>query len=96
MKELNEDQIKQLEKHGNIINIHDEYYGDFKFYFIWQGESTEAIFYKNTFIMYVDIDEYLPFDTFDDEKEAITKEIRYCMEEADFMYYLFEIIRGEE
>lgn len=96
MKNLKDEEIKLLNKLGNKIIIHEEYYNkDFIFYYIYQGDSQEAIFLNNKFCMYIDLDEY-DIKNKKDEKKFIKRIILSYMEEIDFMYYLFNLENNYE
>ena len=97
MKELNNKDIELLENKKQYFIIYDEYYRiNFKFYYIYQGDSREAIFINNKFLMYLDLDEEIEYiKTKDDEKIVIKNLIRSYMEEVDFMYELMEVVNRE-
>lgn len=86
MKELTEDDIKTLENLGNHIKIFDEHIGyNFNFYYVYSGDSQEAVFLNNKFYGYFDLDEYISkIKTRKDEKRYLTKLIK---EEFEDNYY---------
>lgn len=95
---LKKQEIERLEQLDNTFTIYDEYYNiNFKFYYIYQGDSQEAVFINDQFLCYVDIDEDINnIKSRSDELIIIKNHIRSLMEEVDFMYELFEMIKGED
>lgn len=93
MEKLTEKEMRELEALGNKIVVEEpDYKMRFNFYYIYQGDACEAIFCENSFLMYIDLDEELEnIITREDEKEAIKKQIKGFMEEADFMYEIYEM-----
>ena len=91
MKNLSEKELKELEKRGNKIVIEEpDYRMRFNFYYIYQGDACVAIFCENKFLMYIDLDEEIEsIKTKEDEKEAIKKQIKGFMQEADFIYEIY-------
>lgn len=86
MKDLTRDDIKMLEEIGNHIEIYDEYIKyNFNFYYIYSGDSQEAVFLNNKFYGYFDLDDYIDkIKTRKDEKKYLTKLIK---EELEDNYY---------
>lgn len=77
---------------GNVIDIYDKYSNyNFRFYYIYQGDSQEAVFVNNNFYGYFDLDEYVDkIKTRKDEKKYLTKLLKEEME--DNYYDLLEEI----
>ena len=91
MKDLTTADIKKIIDLGNIIEIYDDYMDyTFTFYYIYQGDSQEAVFINNKFFGYFDLDEYIDkIKTRKDEKKYLTKLIKEDMEE-NFYEFLRE------
>lgn len=83
MEELRKKDIKKLEDLGQVIEIYDDYINyNFTFYYLYQGESQEAVFLNNKFFGYFDIDEYIDkIKSRKDEKRILTKLIKEEMED---------------
>lgn len=107
MKELSKEDIKKLIECDNVIEIIDEYLNyKFTFYYIYSGDSQEAVFLNNKFYGYFDLDEYVDkIKSRKDEKKYLTKLLK---EEMEDNYYnilenlefidsnILKDIRGEE
>ena len=90
MKKLSKDEIKRLIECDNVIKIFDEQLNyNFTFYYIYSGDSQEAVFLNNRFYGYFDLDEYVDkIKTRKDEKKYLTKLLKEDME--DNFYHLIE------
>lgn len=90
MKNLTKTDIKRLVDSGNVIEIYDKYLNyTFTFYYVYSGDSQEAVFLNNRFYGYFDLDEYIDkIKTRKDEKRYLTKLIKEEME--DNYYHLIE------
>lgn len=88
MKDLTKEDIKKINDVGNVIEIYDEQINyTFTFYYIYSGDSREAVFLNNKFYGYFDLDEYIDkIKTRKDEKKYLTKLIK---EEIEDNYYRF-------
>lgn len=106
MKELSESDIKKLEESEQFIEIHDDFLNyTFKFYYLYSGDSQEAVFLNKRFYGYFDLDEYIDkIITRKDEKKCLTKLLKEEMEdnyyniieELDFIdSNILKDIRGE-
>lgn len=84
MRDLTKEDIKK------IIEIYDEQINyTFKFYYVYSGDSQEAVFLNNKFYGYFDLDEYVDkIKTRKDEKKYLTKLLKEEME--DNYYNLIE------
>lgn len=107
MKDLSESDIKKLEELGNVIEIHDENINyTFSFYYIYSGDSQEAVFLNKRFYGYFDLDEYVDkIKTRKDEKKYLTKLLKeemednyfHIIEELDFIdSNILKDIKGEQ
>ena len=83
MKDLSESDIKKLEELGQFIEIHDDFIDyNFKFYYMYSGDSQEAVFLNKRFYGYFDLDEYVnKIKTRKDEKKYLTKLLKEEMED---------------
>lgn len=90
MKDLTKEELKKIIEVGNVIEIYDEQINyTFKFYYIYSGDSQEAVFLNNRFYGYFDLDEYVDkIKTRKDEKKYLTKLLKEEME--DNFYNLIE------
>ena len=90
MKDLTKEDLKKIIDVGNVIEIYDEQINyTFKFYYIYSGDSREAVFLNNRFYGYFDLDEYVDkIKTRKDEKKYLTKLLKEEME--DNFYSLIE------
>ena len=90
MKDLTKEDLKKIIEVGNFIEIYDEQINyTFKFYYIYSGDSREAVFLNNRFYGYFDLDEYVDkIKTRKDEKKYLTKLLKEEME--DNYYNLIE------
>lgn len=90
MKDLTKEELKKIIDVGNVIEIYDEQINyTFKFYYIYSGDSREAVFLNNKFYGYFDLDEYVDkIKTRKDEKKYLTKLLKEEME--DNYYNLIE------
>ena len=88
MKDLTKADIKKIVDSGNVIEIYDDFMNyTFTFYYIYSGDSQEAIFLNEKFFEYLDIDEYIDkIKEKHDEKKIITKLLKEQLEED---YYTF-------
>ena len=88
MKDLTKEDLKKIIDVGNVIEIYDEQINyTFKFYYLYSGDSQEAVFLNNRFYGYFDLDEYIDkIKTRKDEKKYLTKLIK---EEMEDNYYVF-------
>ena len=88
MKDLTKEDLKKIIDVGNVIEIYDDIMGyTFTFYYIYSGDSREAVFLNNKFYGYFDLDEYIDkIKTREDEKKYLTKLIK---EEIEDNYYGF-------
>ena len=88
MKNLSKADIKRIKDCGNVIEIYDDFMNyTFTFYYVYSGDSEEAIFLNERFFEYLDIDEYIDkIKNKNDEKKIITKLLKEHMEED---YYTF-------
>lgn len=86
MKNLSKEDIKKIVDSGNVIEIHDDFLDyTFTFYYLYSGDSGEAVFLKDKFYGYFDLDEYIDkIKTRKDEKKYLTKLIK---EEVEENYY---------
>ena len=107
MKDLTKEDLKKIIDVGNVIEIYDEQiHYTFKFYYVYSGDSTEAVFLNNRFYGYFDLDEYIDkIKTRKDEKKYLTKLLKEDMEdnflilieELEFMdSNILKDIRGEK
>lgn len=99
MKDLTKEELKKIIEVGNVIEIYDKYINyTFKFYYIYSGDSQEAVFLNNKFYGYFDLDEYVDkIKTRKDEKKYLTKLIKEEMEDNYYNLFKFmEDIRGEK
>ena len=107
MKDLSESDIKKLEELGNVIEIHDENINyTFTFYYMYSGDSRDAVFLNKRFYGYFDLDEYADkIKTRKDEKKYLTKLLKEEMEdnyyqiiqELDFIdSNILKDIKGEQ
>ena len=85
MYKLSEKDLKLLK--NNKIIIHEDYFNyDFTFYYVYQGDSQEAIFLNDEFLMYLDLDEYIDkIKSRNDEKRIITKLLKEELEDNPFI-----------
>ena len=90
MKDLTKEDLKKIIDSGNVIEIYDDIMNyTFTFYYIYSGDSREAVFLNNKFYGYFDLDEYIDkIKTRKDEKKYLTKLIKEEME--DNFYSLIE------
>lgn len=90
MKDLTKEELKKIIDVGNVIEIYDEQINyTFKFYYIYSGDSKEAVFLNNRFYGYFDLDEYVDkIKSRKDEKKYLTKLIKEEME--DNFYNIIE------
>lgn len=88
MKDLTKSDIKKIVDSGNVIEIYDDFMDyTFTFYYVYSGDSREAIFLNEKFFEYLDIDEYIDkIKEKHDEKKIITKLLKEQLEED---YYTF-------
>ena len=88
MKDLTKEELKKIIDVGNVIEIYDEQINyTFTFYYIYSGDSREAVFLNHRFYGYFDLDEYVDkIKTRKDEKKYLTKLIK---EEIEDNYYGF-------
>lgn len=88
MKDLTKSDIKKIVEAGNVIEIYDDFMNyTFTFYYVYTGDSREAIFLNEKFFEYLDIDEYIDkIKEKHDEKKIITKLLKEQLEED---YYTF-------
>ena len=88
MKDLTKSDIKKIVDSGNVIEIYDDFMDyTFTFYYVYSGDSREAIFLNEKFFEYLDIDEYIDkIKEKHDEKKIITKLLKEQVEED---YYTF-------
>ena len=88
MKDLTKEDLKKIIDSGNVIEIYDDFMGyTFTFYYVYSGDSREAIFLNEKFFEYLDIDEYIDkIKEKHDEKKIITKLMKEQLEED---YYTF-------
>ena len=86
MKNLTKEDIKKIVDSGNVIEIHDDFMNyTFTFYYIYSGDSQEAVFLNNKFYGYFDLDDYADkIKTRKDEKKYLTKLIK---EEIECNFY---------
>ena len=86
MKELSKEEIKRLDECDNVIEIFDDQLNyKFIFYYIYSGDSQEAVFINNKFYGYFDLDDYVDkIKTREDEKKYLTKLLK---EELEDNYY---------
>lgn len=86
MKDLSKDDIKKLIECDNVIKIFDELLNyNFTFYYVYSGDSQEAVFLFNKFYGYFDLDEYVDkIKTRKDEKKFLTKLIKEELEDNYF------------
>lgn len=78
MKDLTKEDLKKIIDVGNVIEIYDDIMNyTFTFYYIYSGDSCEAVFLNNRFYGYFDLDEYIDkIKTRKDEKKYLTKLIK--------------------
>ena len=83
MKNLSKEDIKKIVDSGNVIEIFDDFLGyTFTFYYVYSGDSQEAVFLNNRFYGYFDLDDYIDkIKTRKDEKKYLTKLIKEEMED---------------
>ena len=83
MKNLSKADIKKIVDSGNVIEIYDDFLGyTFTFYYVYSGDSQEAVFLNNRFYGYFDLDDYIDkIKTRKDEKKYLTKLIKEEMED---------------
>ena len=88
MKDLTKEELKKIIDIGNVIEIYDDYINyTFTFYYVYSGDSREAVFLNEKFFEYLDIDEYIDkIKGKNDEKKIITKLLKEDLEED---YYTF-------
>lgn len=88
MRDLTKADIKKIVEAGNVIEIYDDFMSyTFTFYYVYSGDSREAIFLNEKFFEYLDIDEYTDkIEEKYDEKKIITKLLKEQVEED---YYTF-------
>ena len=86
MKDLTKSDIKRLVDSGNVIEIFDDFMDyTFTFYYVYAGDSQEAVFLNNKFYGYFDLDDYIDkIKTRKDEKKYLTK---FLKEEIEDNYY---------
>lgn len=86
MRDLTKEDLKKIIDVGNVIEIYDEQINyTFKFYYIYSGDSQEAVFLNNKFYGYFDLDDYIDkIKTRKDEKKYLTKLLKEDMEEIFF------------
>lgn len=96
MKDLTKADIKNIVDSGNVIEIYDEQINyTFTFYYVYSGDSQEAVFLNNRFYGYFDLDDYIDkIKTRKDEKKYLTKLLKEEME--DDYYNILKDIRGEK
>lgn len=91
MKKLSKDEIKRLIECDNVIKIFDEQLNyNFTFYYIYSGDSKEAVFLNNRFYGYFDLDDYIDkIKTRKDEKKYLTKLLKeeYYNKSNTLKYY---------
>lgn len=87
MRDLTKEELKRIIDEGNVIELYDEQINyTFKFYYIYSGDSQEAVFLNNKFYGYFDLDDYIDkIKTREDEKKYLTKLIK---EEMENNYYI--------
>ena len=106
MKNLTKKEIKKLIDLDQCIEIYDDYINyNFTFYYIYSGDSQEAVFINDKFYGYFDLDEYVDkIKTRKDEKRILTKLIKEEFEDNYFNIIeyvgfvdsnIIEDIRGE-
>lgn len=90
MKDLTKEELKKIIDLGNVIEIYDVQLNyTFTFYYIYSGDSQEAVFLNNRFYGYFDLDEYVDkIKSRKDEKKYLTKLLKEEME--DNFYNLIE------
>lgn len=83
MKNLTKEDLKKIVDSGNVIEIYDDFMDyTFTFYYVYSGDSQEAVFLNNRFYGYFDLDEYVDkIKTRKDEKKYLTKLIKEEMED---------------
>ena len=88
MKDLTKADIKKIVDSGNVIEIYDDFMDyTFTFYYIYSGDSQEAVFLNKKFFEYLDLDDYIDkIKNKNDEKKIITKLLKEQLEED---YYTF-------
>lgn len=107
MRDLTKEDLKKLMDAGNVIEIYDDFMNyTFTFYYVYSGDSQEAVFLNNKFYGYFDLDEYIDkIKTRKDEKKYLTKLLKEEMvdnfytliEELEFMdSNILKDIRGEK
>lgn len=86
MKNLSKQDIKKLIDNNQYIDIYDDYLNyNFTFYYIYSGDSNEAVFIGDKFYGYFDLDEYVDkIKTRKDEKRILTKLIKEEFEDNYF------------
>ena len=95
MNNLSKEDIKKIVDCGNVIEIYDDLMNyTFTFYYVYAGDSQEAVFLNNKFCGYFDLDDYIDkIKTRKDEKKFLTKLIKEELE--DNYYNILKDIRGE-
>ena len=88
MKDLSKADIKKIVDSGNVIEIYDDFMDyTFTFYYVYSGDSQEAVFLNKKFFGYLDLDDYIDkIKNKNDEKKIITKLLKVELEED---YYTF-------
>lgn len=83
MKDLTKEDLKKIIDSGNVIEIYDDIMNyTFTFYYIYSGDSQEAVFLNNKFYGYFDLDEYVnKIKARKDEKKYLTKLLKEEMED---------------
>ena len=86
MKDLSNEEIHKLTSSGQCIEIYEDYINyNFTFYYIYSGDSQEAVFINNKFYGYFDLDEYVDkIKSRKDEKRILTKLIKEEFEDNYF------------
>ena len=86
MKNLSKQDIKKLIDNNQYIEIYDDYINyNFTFYYIYAGDSQEAVFINDKFYGYFDMDDYVDkIKTRKDEKRILTKLIKEEFEDNYF------------
>ena len=74
MKNLSKEDIRKIVDSGNVIEIFDDFLGyTFTFYYVYSGDSQEAVFLNEKFFEYLDLDEYIDkIKNKNDEKKIIS------------------------
>ena len=88
MKDLSKEDIKKIVDSGNVIEIFDDFLGyTFTFYYVYSGDSQEAVFLNEKFFEYLDLDEYIDkIKNKNDEKKIISKLLKEHLEEDYFTF----------